>query len=229
VRQLGVPVEGAPRFALPAWPAAEAWVDRLWATERIDPAGPLCVIHPAARWVTKRWPADRFAAVADRVAEAGWRVAIVAGAAQREEAAAVGRLFRHGAIDLVGRTSLPQLAVLLRRATVLVTNDSGPMHLAAAVGTPVVAIFGPTDPRRIGPYGAGHTVLSASVDCSPCSRQRCVQGGACLNAISVDEVVAAVSRIGSGEESGSPPEPLIGVTLRMGDGGCQGEREHRSP
>ena len=195
VRQLGVEVEGSVRFPLPAWPAAEVWADRLWAAEGIGADESICVIHPAARWVTKRWPAERFASVADRVAaESGWRLMLVAAAPQKAQTAEVSRQMRRRPIDLVGRTTLPQLAVLLRRAAVLVTNDSGPMHLAAAVGTSVVAIFGPTDPRKIGPYGKGHTVLYKPVDCSPCRRQRCVQGLACLNAIEVDEVVAAISR-----------------------------------
>ena len=187
-------MNGAVRFPLPAWPAARTWVDQLWGRERIGPQQPVCVIHPAARWVAKRWPAERFASVADRLSKEGWCVILVAAAAQREESAEVSRLARSRLIDLVGQTTLPQLAALLGRASVLATNDSGPMHLAAAVGTPVVAIFGPTDPRKVGPYGPGHAVMTAPVDCSPCSRQRCVQGSACLNAIGVNEVVQAVSQ-----------------------------------
>jgi lipopolysaccharide heptosyltransferase I len=194
VRQLGVETAGAVRFPLPAWPTARTWAERFWADERIGPEQPVCVLHPAARWVTKRWPAERFASVAQRLMAQGWRVILVAAVAQQALAAAVGRLAQGRVIDLAGRTTLPQLAALLGRASVLVTNDSGPMHLAAAVGTPVVAMFGPTDPRKIGPYGSGHAVLFKGIDCSPCHRQRCVQDGACLNAISVDAVVEAVDR-----------------------------------
>ncbi|MEW6324597.1 MAG: lipopolysaccharide heptosyltransferase II [Nitrospirota bacterium] len=195
IRQLGVRWEGVPRFPLPPWPAADAWADGVWAAERMAPDDPVCVVHPAARWSTKRWPAERFARAADGAAARGWRVIVVAGAGQAGQAEAAVGLMQRRVLNLAGGTTLPQLAALLRRAAVLVTNDSGPMHLAAAVGTPVVAMFGPTDPRKVGPYGSGHAVLMASVDCSPCRRQRCVQDGACMKAIDVEEVLKAMDKI----------------------------------
>jgi heptosyltransferase-1 len=194
-REAGVSVQQPIRFPLPAWPDAELWVDHCWEKAGIQPNEIVCALHPAARWETKRWPADRFALLADRLAEErGWRVVLVAGEAERVQVDAVVRRMRQPCLDLSGRTTLPQLATVLRRATLLVTNDSGPMHLAVAVGTPVVALFGPTDPRKIGPYGAGHAVLQADIDCAPCGRQRCVQGLACMNAITVDAVEDAVNR-----------------------------------
>jgi len=100
-----------------------------------------------------------------------------------------------------GRTSLRELAALYRRASVVLTTDSGPMHLAAAVGTPVVALFGPTSPERTGPYGEGHAVIRRGMDCSPCFRKAC-ETRECMQAIGVDEVFEAVrkktlDRIGS--------------------------------
>src|SRR2546427_12359609 len=82
------------------------------------------------------------------------------------------RAMRPAPIDLMGQTTLKDLIALLRRARLLITNDSGPMHLAAAVGTPVIALFGPNDPARTGPYGAGHTGLRSRVPCSPCFSRR---------------------------------------------------------
>src|SRR4030095_15676152 len=94
------------------------------------------------------------------------------------------------------RTNLNQLAALYRRAQVLVTTDSGPMHLAAAVGTSVVALFGPTAPWRTGPYGQNHVVLRAGIHCSPCFKKECLtaeyEKHACMKRISVDEVAHAV-------------------------------------
>jgi lipopolysaccharide heptosyltransferase I len=192
-REAGVSVQKPVRFPLPSWPDAERWADRCWDEMGVRSNDMVCVIHPAARWATKRWPAERFAALADRVvAERGWRVVVVAGAREREQGSEVTALMQRPHRDLSGRTSLPQLAALLRRAAVLVTNDSGPMHLAVAVGTPVVALFGPTDPRAVGPYGLGHVILRKGIDCSSCSRQRCVNTLACLTAISVDEVSTAI-------------------------------------
>ena len=195
-REAGVLIGGPVRFPLPPWPAAERWVDHAWEEAGIRPLERVCVIHPAARWATKRWPAERFAMLADRLAgEGGWRVVLVAGAGERDQAAEVSAMSKRPHLDLSGQTTLPQLAAVLRRAALLVTNDSGPMHLAVAVGTPVVALFGPTEPRAVGPYGPGHMVLWKAVDCSSCTRQHCVRDLACLTAITVEEVCAAVESI----------------------------------
>jgi ADP-heptose:LPS heptosyltransferase len=105
---------------------------------------------------------------------------------------------------------------VLRRAELLVTNDSGPMHLAVAVGAPVVALFGPTEPRAVGPYGPGHLVLRKAIDCSSCTRQHCVRDLACLTAITVEEVCAAVEsmRRPSNSADAEPrrviPSPIAG-------------------
>jgi len=192
-REAGVSIHGPARFPLPLWPDAERWADRCWEEADIRPTERICLIHPAARWATKRWPAERFASLADRLAgEQGWRVILVAGPKEREQAAAVTARTQRPHLDLSGRTTIPQLAALLRRATLLVTNDSGPMHLAVAVRTPVVALFGPTEPRAVGPYGPGHIVLRKEIDCSSCTRQHCVKALGCLGAISVEEVFEAV-------------------------------------
>jgi lipopolysaccharide heptosyltransferase I len=215
-REAGVSIQTPVHFPLPSWPDAAQWVDRWWDEAGIQPNETVCVMHPAARWATKRWPAERFAMLADRLMmEQGWRVILVAGAAERAQAESVGRLMHRPPLDLSGRTTLPQLAALLRRAALLVTNDSGPMHLAVAVGTPVVAFFGPTDPRKIGPYGQGHLALQAEIDCSPCGRQRCVQGLACLNAISVDDAYAAALRLDRGKNPALPPSPAIEIRGRF--------------
>jgi ADP-heptose:LPS heptosyltransferase len=97
---------------------------------------------------------------------------------------------------LDGKTSLNTLAAIYRRAEVLVTTDSGPMHLAAAVGTSVVALFGPTAPWRTGPYGANHVVLRADVSCSPCFKKQCsttvYEERACMKRLTVEDVTRAV-------------------------------------
>ena len=105
-------------------------------------------------------------------------------------------LMRTKAIDLTGQTPVGLLPGLLRRASLLVTNDSGPMHIAAAVGTPVVALFGPTDPVKTGPYGKGHVVLSHAVECRPCFRRDCARAVPleCLTAVRPEQVVRAVEQ-----------------------------------
>jgi 3-deoxy-D-manno-octulosonic-acid transferase/heptosyltransferase-1 len=93
--------------------------------------------------------------------------------------------------SVAGETTLRELAALYKMASLLVTTDSGPMHLAAAVGTPVVALFGPTSPERTGPYGEGHIVIRQGLPCSPCFRKTC-DTLECMNTIGVDEVLQAV-------------------------------------
>ena len=98
-----------------------------------------------------------------------------------------------GRRNLAGQTDLFQLAELYRRCDVVISNDSGPMHLAAAVGTPVVAIFGPTDPALTGPYGDGHVVLRARIPCSPCFKDYCINRVhmECMNLVTVEQVLKA--------------------------------------
>jgi heptosyltransferase-1 len=147
-------------------------------------------INPSARWETKLWGDDRFAALIRRLPAE--RVVLTGSGADRS------RLERlaPGCRNLAGQTTLPELAALYARCAVVVTNDTGPMHIAAAVGTPVVAIFGPTDPLLTGPYGPQHTVLRAGIPCSPCFSRSCrhSQPMECMNAISVDRVLQAVQQ-----------------------------------
>jgi lipopolysaccharide heptosyltransferase I len=156
---------------------------------------PALVIHASSRQAVKRWPAERFAELADKINQGGYGAAVFIGAKNdAADIAAIRKKMQTGLIDLSGQTSLKELAALLRLSPLLITNDSGPMHLAAAVGTPVVAIFGPTDPRKIGPYGEGHTVLQHADQCPAC-----LAGGKglhrCLEAISVEEVFEAVNHL----------------------------------
>ena len=108
----------------------------------------------------------------------------------------IGRFMTRRQRRADGKTNLNQLAALYRRAQVVVTTDSGPMHLAAAVGTFVVALFGPTAPWRTGPYGSNHVVLRADVSCSPCFKKECLttdyEERACMKRLTVDQVEEAV-------------------------------------
>jgi 3-deoxy-D-manno-octulosonic-acid transferase/heptosyltransferase-1 len=96
-------------------------------------------------------------------------------------------------INLGGETTLLDLAALYQSASLLVTTDSGPMHIAAAVGTPAIALFGPTDPLRTGPYGKNHTVIRKELSCSPCFLKKCTSM-ICMNDITVEEVFQAIKK-----------------------------------
>ena len=115
---------------------------------------------------------------------------------------------RAHAINLAGASSLRELAALMKKASLVISNDSGPMHLAAAMGTPVIGLFGPTDPRRVGPYGAGNVALKKQFDCSGCSRRACARDHGCLKAITVDDVLTACSPfLQNPRIQHEPPEP----------------------
>jgi 3-deoxy-D-manno-octulosonic-acid transferase/heptosyltransferase-1 len=146
--------------------------------------------NPVAFWETKLWEDQKFAELGDRLrAELGVGIVLTGGEAGPLERIR-GRM-RTEAVNLGGRTTLRELACLYRKAALLVTTDSGPMHLAAAMGTPVVALFGPTDPARTGPYGPGHRVIRGALPCVPCLRKRC-DAPRCMTEISVEEVFDAV-------------------------------------
>ena len=97
-------------------------------------------------------------------------------------------------IDLTGKTTLKQLAHIIKNSKSVVAGDTGPMHLAAALQTPVVALFGPTDPERNGPYGTGHSVLTVSHPCQGCWQRQCREGRSCLADIAVNDVFQALMK-----------------------------------
>lgn len=194
---LGAERPAEPRFDFVDRPEDRRAVEWLLAGAGVLPASTWIAMNVSARWETKRWPPQHFAEAADRLSQAhGLPIVFIGGQAERPDAQAVISLMRRKAVDLTGQTPVGLLPGLLRQADVLVTNDSGPMHIAAAVGTPVVALFGPTDPLRTGPYGRGHLVLSHAVDCSPCFQRRCSRAVTleCLTGIRPEQVVHAVER-----------------------------------
>jgi lipopolysaccharide heptosyltransferase I len=192
---------GAARPATPQFRFAIPAADRAMVADALGRAGvkagsPWIAMNVSARWPTKRWPAASFAAVADRLRTDGaGPVVLIGGPDDRADARAVASQARPAAIaDLTGQTPLGLLPALLQSASVLLTNDSGPMHVAAAVGTPVVALFGPTSEVRTGPYGEPHLVLTHRIPCSPCFSRRCANAieRECLTGIAPAQAVEAV-------------------------------------
>lgn len=199
VRYIGVePHDTA--LDLPVKAASERKVEDLLAKAGVRPGEPLVVLHPGASCPSKRWPADRFAkAGAALASRRGARVVVVAGPGEKAAGDSVAAAIGDRAINLAGSTTVADLASLFRRASLVISNDSGPVHIACAVGTPVIAIFGRNDrglsPLRWGPTGPRDVVLHKEVGCEVCLAHRCARGFACLAAVTVDEVVAAALRI----------------------------------
>ena len=156
---------------------------------------PLVVLHPGARWPTKLWPAAHWARLAGwLVKEKGFQVAITGSPGDRTLAGEIIAAAEVPILNLAGRTSLAELAALLRTARLAVTTDTGPMHLAAALGTPVAALFGPTAPWRTGPFGDGHVVVRQALPCSPCFRRSCPEPR-CLTELKAPAIQEAVEKI----------------------------------
>jgi ADP-heptose:LPS heptosyltransferase len=152
------------------------------------------VIAPGSLWETKRWRPEGFAAVARHFVARGYPVLIDGAANQREECRRIAAQ-APGAVVLAGLTSLAELAALIRRSAMVLTNDSGPLHLATALGRPMVAIFGPTNPVWFGPYRRPDALVRAGVACSPCNLRdmaRCPYDHACMRLITPERVIEAM-------------------------------------
>ena len=197
-RHLGLRAEHPVR-RLPEEPGSERWAEGL-----VDELGGAPVlVNLGATKPANRWPAERFgelAAKLERTMQAP--ICLTGSEADREAEAralsAAGSL--PGVRSLVGRTSLPQLVALCRRARLFIGCDTGPMHIAAALGTPVLALFGPADPRRTGPFGDAHQVLRVPPACAPCNRRTCNQSRhACMEDITVELVATAAQELAATE------------------------------
>lgn len=155
----------------------------------------LVVLHPGARWPSKLWPVSAWAGLASWLGRGhGFQVVITGSAGDRRLAGEILQHLRDPVLDLTGRTSLAELAAVLRRARFAVTTDTGAMHLAAALGTRTVALFGPTAPWRTGPFGAGHEIVRQGLECSPCFKRRCPDPR-CLAELGLESVQAACEKI----------------------------------
>ena len=158
---------------------------------------PLAVLVPGTVWETKHWRIEGFADVANHLMRRGYGVALAGVAKDRPRCRQVA-LLAAGARDLSGQTTLGEMAALLRRAALCVTNDSGSMHLAVALNRPVVSVFGPTNPVLTGPYGRPHAVVQAAVSCSPCYLRklaRCGHHHVCMHEVTAAMVIERIERL----------------------------------
>jgi heptosyltransferase-2 len=183
-------------IALTVPDAGRAEADAALADAGVEGAG-IVVLAPGSRWPTKRWPAERFARVANLIRETlDAAVVLSGGEADRAVARDVASLAAGPVSDLTGRLSVAGWIALLARARLLVSNDSAAAHVAAAVDTPVVAVFGPTVPGQgFAPLGARSRVVEAELPCRPCGRhgaERCRRGDlACMRNVRAEDVLAA--------------------------------------
>ncbi len=166
--------------------------------------GPLVGFSPGASYGSaKEWFPERFGELARRImGELGGRVLVFGSRGDQRVAAQICAGAGRGVYDLTGKTNLPQAIALISRCRAFVTNDSGLMHVAAALGVPLVAIFGSTDPERTGPLTPSSRVIRKSVPCAPCLKPKCPEDRRCMGLITVDEVYETVSEIWEKNELG---------------------------
>jgi heptosyltransferase-2 len=186
LRGLGVAVADEPATAL-SCPAD--WAAR--GAALLGEGLPCVGINAGAAYGTaKRWLPDRFAAAADLLAkQQGLRPVLLGGPAERGLAEQIAASMTTPARVLCGETTLPELVGVLSRLGLLLTNDSGPMHVAAALGVPVLAVFGPTDWRETAPVGPRARLVREPVDCSPCMLRECPIDHRCMQRVGVERVV----------------------------------------
>jgi heptosyltransferase I len=181
-------------YRLPMTPNHRLRAQRLLSERGLGPGQPFVVLNPMAKWEAKLWDQQKFAQVADRI-QTEFKLPIVFTGGPEDQIyinAIIGHM-NTKAVTLAGRTDLMTLAVLLQRAALMITTDTGPMHMAAAVGTSTVALFGPTAPWRTGPHGREHRIVRANLACNPCFKRRCPNAPTCMASISVEQVVAATA------------------------------------
>jgi heptosyltransferase I len=197
--------DGAPDFSFPIPQEAHARIDALLDYYDIAELK-LVVMAPGTNWDTKAWRPEAFAEVARHFLQNGFAVTLIGSQRERAVCDEVAKL-APGAVNLAGETTLSELAALIARATLCITNDSGPMHLAVALGRPVVSVFGPTDQVWAGPYRRPDAVLCAGLPCSPCylrELRRCPHNHDCMNNVAAAAVIErAESVLG---ERGNKPE-----------------------
>lgn len=199
LRYLGIEPPDKDLF-MPINPQSEIWADQVLAQNKIEPGSRIAAIHPGASCPSKIWPDERFAEAADRLAQKyKFKLLILAGPKDIEKAKAVAEKMRSAAVNLAGRTSVSQLASILKRCALFISNDSGPVHIASAVGTPVISIFGRAQaglsPKRWGPLGKKDKFLHKDVGCIECLAHNCVKEFKCLKAVTVDDVLSAADLV----------------------------------
>lgn len=177
---------------MPLTPQASA--ETIAAIETAGGAMKYIVINPGAAWPNKRWPPERFAALAATLHQhTGLRSLVTWGPSEKELATTIVGA-SEGAASLAPATSVSDLAVLMRQAALVVSGDTGPLHIAAAMGTPLVGLYGPTWPERNGPWNPNDIVISRANVCVCHHKRQCLRGAPCINEITLEQVVAAAEK-----------------------------------
>jgi len=188
----------------------EMWVDQetdkktknMWHKAFRFPSEQIIGINTGGSWPTKRWTQKGFAELADRLIEAGRRVVFFGGPMDKDDVSDIIKLMKHqnheNLVIFTGKTTLLEMAALVKKCKVLVTGDSGPMHIAVSQQVPVVAIFGPSDANRYAPYRQEGNVITFGCPCQPCGQHICEIGHICMEKVTVDAVLDKLNHLING-------------------------------
>lgn len=170
--------------------------EQRWAQQTLGDGHWVAINPGAAYGSAKRWLPERFAAVADGLAEEfGLRVVLTGGPGEKEIGRDIEKAMRGAALNLIGTTSIRQLMAVLAACRLVITNDSGPMHVAAAFDVPIVAVFGPTDHTTTSPWSRNCSIVRKQTDCAPCLLRQCPSDHRCMRAISSEDVLEAARQL----------------------------------
>ncbi len=194
---MGIPFKDS--LSLELWPSAQdkKYVNELLASEWLSDGNKMVGINIAAssKWQTKNWPMEHIAQLCDFLSAQNIRTIITGVSHDKDLATKILSLTKSKPAILLGKTDVLQLAAVIKKCKVYITQDSAPMHIAAAVGTPIIALFGPTDPKRHIPPAKEITIIDKHLDCSPCYSSFCkILSHACMKKITPEEVVVAVCK-----------------------------------
>jgi ADP-heptose:LPS heptosyltransferase len=191
---IGVPIVDRNIYFTPSAEAEQSAQD--YFDQHVEKTAFVVGINSGGGWYTKRWGLERYARLADRLVETyGASVLLVWGPGQRPEAEEIATLMKYKPL-IPPPTSLSALGAFLKRCSLVVSNDSGPMHIAAAVGTPVLGVYGPTNPKLQGPFGSRNlTVQKEGLECLGCNLTSCPIGHPCMQDLEVDTVLRGVDLV----------------------------------
>lgn len=177
-------------YGLKMTPIIKSQVSRLFESENIDQNKKMIVINPFTTWESKNWFLERYFKLANDLIKAGYYVIFTGARSDQAAIADFEAVEKNNCSNLAGKTSLEDLAEVYKRSDLYIGGDTGPTHLAAAVGLPVISLMGPTDPETHGPYGEGHTVIQDnSLECIRCWDRHCSRNMQCMKSISVEQVL----------------------------------------
>jgi heptosyltransferase-2 len=198
VRHIGVEPQDKNTF-MPVSPESEKWVENIFKEKNIAPVDKLIVLNPGSSDNSQIWPAERYAAVGEKLAQKGYKIVILGGPADREIAQQVMSQMQSPFINMVGNNNISQAASFLKKCSLFISRDTGLMHIASSIGVPIIAIFGRNQaglsPVRWGPHNKKSLVLHKDLGCDECLAHRCKKGFLCLKAITVEDVLAAAEQL----------------------------------